>query len=546
MKTPWLLTAAASLTLLLSLAIGRQANAIPPDNTDELARQELARTSPAALSLTEQGDAARRAGHAKEAAELYRRAGDAAPLSPVPARAACRAALAAGDKPVARASCDRAFMMVSSPEDMRNRVGALMLPNPPPTMEELVSASFLADGTVRAAPARPWGYAARCDIARHLGDRDMLEACVADLVRVAPNHAETNRALALASARVPFAVWLGRLALVLALAGTLAHALLRRRRLARARPLPVAAVSCLLVGAATLALALAAARPAHAAEPPPDTTRLSQIKIDPARPELSVPSVKQQNANPMEFGYYLQDLIALAEAAGKSGDHQLEARYYRALAIAIPDRSLAYGRLCQALLAAGTDRRGAIASCRSALSREGATVEDYQRFARAVLGQPGAIPDADKRDLDAALAHLATQPGAEVALEQLRCEIALRSHDLPALEACSKALAAKAPNDGQTISFQWALALERHDRDGARRLIDRARAAGMTSEGLARMERATGGVGWRGRVRLAVWSLILAAASALVLGAIFRFGLLRPRRRAAAAAASGAQGQAQR
>jgi hypothetical protein len=538
MKRSLLLPALASFALLLALGAGRRANAVPPENTDELQRQELARTLPAAFSLIEQGDAARRAGHAKEAIVLYRRARDAAPANSAPARAACRAAFAAGDKPIAREDCDRAFLMASTPEDMRNRVGALMLPAPPPTMDELVSASFLADGTVHVAPARPWGYAARCDIARFLGDRDMLDACVADLVRVAPGHAETMRALALSARPAPVLVWLGRLALLAALGGTLAHMLLRRRRLARARPVPVT-VSCLLVGAATLALGLAAARPAHAATPQ-SVERLSAVKIDPARPELSVPTLKQQNANPIEFGYYLQDLISLGNAAGKSGDHELEVRYDRALAIALPNRSLAFGRLCEALLAAGTDRRGAIASCRSALSREGVTAADYQRYVRAVLGQPDPIPDSDKTDLDAALAHLATQPDAALLLEQLRCDIALRGHDLRTLEACSNALAAKAPNDAKTISFQWALAIERHDGSAARRLIKRARAAGMSADGLERMERVTG-AGWRGRVRLVVWSLVLAAVSTLVLGAVFRF--LRPRRRAAAAAA---QGPAQR
>src|ERR1035438_5690598 len=109
-------------------------------------------------------------------------------------RAACRAALVSGDQAIAREACKRAFLMGGTPEDMHNRVQALVEGPARPLMEDLVSASLLADGAVRVAPAQPWGYLARSEIARRLRDRDMLDAAIADLRRVAPADEVTQRA----------------------------------------------------------------------------------------------------------------------------------------------------------------------------------------------------------------------------------------------------------------------------------------------------------------------------------------------------------------
>ena len=153
----------------------------------------------------------------------------------------------------ARAACRTALVRGGTPEDMRNNVAATVLGPALPGMGELQAASFMADGVVNVAAGEPWGYLARADLARWLGDRELLDASLSDLRRAAPEHAQTRRLAALSSAHASSWVWLGRLLVAAAWLVTAAHGLARRRRRAVA-----------LVGAAVLATWLAAPRAAAA------------------------------------------------------------------------------------------------------------------------------------------------------------------------------------------------------------------------------------------------------------------------------------------
>ena len=64
---------------------------------------------------------------------------------------------------------------------------------------------------------------------------------------------------------------------------------------------------------------------------PPCFRSMSAIRSRACRPP------KQRDGNPLEFGYFVQDLLAKAEIATKKQDHQAAIRYYRALAIGVPD-----------------------------------------------------------------------------------------------------------------------------------------------------------------------------------------------------------------
>ncbi len=60
-------------------------------------------------------------------------------------------------------------------------------------MDELFAAERTTRALLRRAPRQPWGYAAKADIARRIGDTLMLSSALDDLRRFAPGHYETTR-----------------------------------------------------------------------------------------------------------------------------------------------------------------------------------------------------------------------------------------------------------------------------------------------------------------------------------------------------------------
>lgn len=252
----------------------------------------------------------------------------------------------------------------------------------------------------------------------------------------------------------------------------------------------------------------------------------SEFPIDLGDPEASVPDVDQRNAKPLEFGYFIQDLIALAVEAGKRGDHRGEAHLYRAFALAVPDRSVAFSKLCEALEAAG-DRPNAEAACRDALGRPGVEAKDYARFVRLLLAKPGALTPTDVDDIAQIVAHLQSTPSTHLSGTQLQCEYAMHVDDVPLLAKCSRELSAAAADDPKAVTFAWALALRQGDEATAKRLIVRAQALGIKPEGIRRMERATADLHFGWRYWLTSWPLV---ASVLLVAAFVATALVRRRR----------------
>ncbi len=457
------------------------------------------------------------------------RAALAAPVG-ISARVACEAALAqeAGGQGTAssRVPCHSAFIVDGGLEDMRNEVASLMSPRAHPSLDDLVLGSLIADAAMRKAPDQPWGYFARCDIARRLGSADVLEACLADLRRVAPEHAATKKALANAGERAPIGVWIFRVLLSLGFLGTLVHALLRRRRTARPLVTPAKLAATLVLGIVSL---MGLGTGVAWAEPMPTGDQLSKFHIDDADPEASVPSQESQDKKPLEFGYYLQDLAAKAERAAKVGDHAAEARYYAALAKAAPTAAYGPRKQCAALETAG-DIPNAVVACRNTLTRQGSTASDYVHFVHVVLATRGPLPPLEQKELQAVIAHLAGEAKLGALPAMLRCEVALRFSDTAALEACATELGKTAPNDPKTVSFQWALALAKNDRTAALQLVDRARGVGIGSDGIAKMEQAVHRMSRRRLERFGRLA-VTAALAALALALAFRH--LAQRRRLA-------------
>jgi tetratricopeptide (TPR) repeat protein len=205
-----------------------QAASTTRHNVDVSDFGRVASAQPHAGELLEQGEALLVQGDAKRAAELFELAGNEAPQSSLIARRHCQALTDLGERDRALAACRRAMQWEGSPLDIRSLVRAMMSNPNNPTFEELHQATLLATRGMRAMSHQPWGYAAMCDIARRLHDIAMLDACRKELKRVAPDHAETRRALAtMISTPSPLVSTLGCAGIVLAVLATLFDALRR-------------------------------------------------------------------------------------------------------------------------------------------------------------------------------------------------------------------------------------------------------------------------------------------------------------------------------
>ena len=207
-------------------------------------------------------------------------------------------------------------------------------------------------------------------------------------------------------------------------------------------------------------------------------------------PASQVPTKEQANNAPLDMGYWVMAVSDRAEAAKKRGDHRTAAKYYMALTVAVPDQAVAFSKLCRSLEAAG-DAPGALEACRATLAKPGATVDDHARLVRLLLGQASKLGDADLADIDAIASHIereVPENKGRLLANQLRCETALRLSDAKRLEACVGALTKLAPNEPQTHTFAWALAMQNKDWDTAQQVVDSARKAGLPAAAIAQMQ----------------------------------------------------------
>jgi predicted Zn-dependent protease len=222
------------------------------------------------------------------------------------------------------------------------------------------------------------------------------------------------------------------------------------------------------------------------------------------------------------------DLAYKANEATKKGDHQAAIKYYKALIKAVPDRSVSYTRLCESYEAAG-DWKSAVETCATALTRDGVTVNEYAHYFTVALAKKGALSGQEVDVLSNVLDHLRGDPAGRQVVDDLTCQLGVRLEDVKRLEQCTTALAAKAPADPRTISYQWALALKRGNFDEAADLIERARATDMKPEGIDNMVRGTEAILATRRRRFYAWGFG-ALAIALGLGAATVFFVSRRRR----------------
>jgi len=247
----------------------------------------------------------------------------------------------------------------------------------------------------------------------------------------------------------------------------------------------------------------------------------SKFKVDDGFPEGSVPTDAEKNKNPIQFGYYLQDLLARAEEARKLKRFPALVMYYRAVAKAVPENAVSWRKLCEAYKLIN-DGPHAEATCKNALHTPGSELNDFVRYVEIVTAQPTSLQPDQRAELHAVADHLAAvsqDPSLSVLANRVRCQAAVKLSDVKLLEDCTQALVKTRPDDLKTVVFQWSLAVQKGEKDKAARLLERAQKLGLPKENIASMEPFTPGAHLNGRWQL--WSAVGAAAVALasVLGA---------------------------
>jgi tetratricopeptide (TPR) repeat protein len=470
---------------------------------EEIDIRELARMSGPAREKFDRGQTLLEQGDFNGAHDLFREVASLEPRSAIAFRQLCEALTSLGRRDEALTTCMGALTRGGSGMDCRAYVRALTSGDKPITPNDMALAVAFARRARELMANRAGGYAAQCDIANQLGDTEMLNECLKELKRVAPEHPETRRAQAMAASRASITgILAGWLLIGLACIATAIHALWRSRRRNLSHT-AATVLTCSLVTAATLSFRAAHAEPAPTAPPPaaPNMAaadggvqavagHLSKFDIRDENPLESLPPDEQLAKDPLQLGYLLMDLGDRVDKALQRGDHAAAIKFWQAIAKVSPDHSHAFAKMCVSYEALGALAK-AIYTCGAALERTGATLKDYIRYVGLVLSKPGSLGYDDVQAVDRVVAHLRTDAAGKGIADELACRIGVRLWDDRRLEPCTAALVASRPDHPDTVYFQWALAATRGQVEEARSLIERARAVSVRPEDILAMEQET-------------------------------------------------------
>jgi tetratricopeptide (TPR) repeat protein len=464
--------AAAVLALLASWAgVARADVSRIPADAHEV--DVLRKMSPHALVLLEKGEALAASGQLEAARELFVEGEGEAGASYLIRRRECEVLTAMGRRQQAVNVCVRALEDGHFEINKRALVRALLGGPTGPSPNTLFQALMIVSGERHGSTGAPGPSFMMCDIAESLGDINMLQRCTDEVERIAPNDPDTKRAEALlASHCPPVRFWLGWLAIAAAVIATARDAL-RRVRVGSKRKWVAVAAGVVVLGSVPL--------PAFAADDQgarPVAGWLTKWPINDEHPEGSVPTEEQKNGDPLQFGYWLQDVALKAEQASKSGRHEAAARFYLALARAVPDGAVSYRKMCDEYEAAGK-RDSAVDACGDALVRDGVQVGDYTHFVHLILTKQGSLTDKEVTAVANVLKHMKDDPNGAATADALQCELAMRTSDTALLRQCTTALAAREPQAPATITYEWALAIRESRFADADKLIAQAQSIGL-------------------------------------------------------------------
>jgi hypothetical protein len=507
-------------TLLAALVFQRPAQALVRHTLDDQELATVRSAVPAAAEAYEAAEARLSAGDWRGAEKLLATARALRPSSFLLARRQCQVLTELGQRRAAIEACLVALSGMTA-MDERAYVAALMSGN------ELATPKDLADATREAAnarrlPGQPFGDAALCEIAHHIGDDAMFSACLARLERNAPGYFETTRWRSVRPGAPAWLYCLGWSLLAALGAIAFARAFWRWFR-SPAPPAHKARPAAMLV----LGLSAALVKPVHADQPSALSAQphwqLSHFRIDFDDPESQIPSVEERNANALEFGYFLQDLAAEAVNAERKGDYGSAVKFWRASAKAVPDEAVGFSHACRDYQKLD-ERDNALAYCAASLNLHGVSAADYVRFAELTVEKPTPLTNLDIQDLEAAIAHLHAQPDAAGPAAVIECDLGVKLQDEARLARCTAVLAKTTPNDPHTLTFEWSLAMKRKNYREARRLLDALAKTAISSEKLAELRVVTdkASAWWRRPFTDPSYALGLAFLLGVLVAVVFR------------------------
>jgi tetratricopeptide (TPR) repeat protein len=491
------------------------------DPADTLAIADIRAKSPHAAKLLDQGEALMASGHVKEAQALFQQSHTEYPEGSILWRRDCEALVILGRREAATNACSTALGTWRSGENLRALVRALVEGPTPPTTAQLMEALQIVSHERHFGPSITTAAAA-CNIAETIGDNAMLQGCAEELTRINPDHPLTRDALARLAARCPPGrFWAGWAAIFAAVVGTLVHALWRRAGGVRAKRAAVTAVALLAIAVGSW--------PRTAAADDDPTKWLSKRHVDDEHPDSNIPTDAERNADPLEFGYWLQDVALKGEHASKRGNHYAAARFYDTLIKAVPDRAIGYVKACEEYKAAGAMDQ-AINRCGQALLFDGLRVHDYVEFIDLVVSKPGKLSDKEVGALGQVIEHMKNDPAAQPWIDDLECEVGARTANVAQLKECTSGLAVHKPTAPKTISYEWALAMASGDSRSAETILGTASAAGVAPADIEEMKKQIAALRMRSALRI---TAITAAVGLLLAGIAVALRALLARRRPA-------------
>lgn len=241
-----------------------------------------------------------------------------------------------------------------------------------------------------------------------------------------------------------------------------------------------------------------------------------RFAVNDADPVASVPPPEQQEAYPVDFGYFVTSLFDKGNRAAQRGEHSAAIQYYRALSKATPKGALALRGMCAEYRALGQHDL-AQKACGLALTRNGVTIEDSVQYVQLVVTQAAELTPDQVADVESVIGHLAEQNAARATVEDLQCRLGARLLDPTRLAACTSELQRLNVPAEKISTYVWALAMLRGNTDEAKRQLALARSTGgLKSETLSSMAQATDGTNaawYQSRAAKPLAALLLTAAA---------------------------------
>ncbi len=496
---------------------------------EERSLQDVRRVSPAALGLLAQGERLLNSGQAAQAEKAFERAAALVPDNALIMRRQCEALTSLKQPAAAIKACQQAMNARGrGAGEMVAFVHASVAAAFAPTPDNLYQAILMTQALTRLVPNQAFPYAAQCEIAEQQHDWAFMEKCAAQIQRSAPNSPYAKRfQRAVRESRPSWLVWALWHAVLAVVLVTLLHllrsAMLRVRAKSRIRiGVPGAALIIILSVLSGRASAQPIVAPKIESKQPPAAGKL---QINDADPVSSVPTPEQRDSNPVGYAYFIMDLTSRAEKAVRLDDHQAAVKYFSALAKAVPDRSIAYTRLCSSYEALG-DWKQALDSCRAALGLAGVTDQDYRNYADLVVRRKPNFGKADVTDLDEIVKHLRQNLPDNSVADEVECELGLKVKDRMRVQRCTQNLAARWPNNQKTLTYQWAFAVMRNDYSAASQLLEKLKKTNPKPEVMRNMVEMTAQTAqpWWQRALSNSWAAALFVLVLLTLGyAVARF-----------------------